>query len=188
MAQQDHADQCPPDILSEAIATVRADDQRGLEQIELLLKTYSHDARLHFLRGSLLASQQRYGDARQAMQMAIQIAPDYAVARFQLGFLELTSGDAGAAEVTWGPLERLAPDDPLRLFCTGLRHLIRDEFAPAIETLAAGMTLNTENPALNGDMQLIIDKSRELMRGQGEEPTSSAHLLLQQYSAKATRH
>ena len=190
MAQQDDAKECPPDKLSSAIEAARDDDRRGLKEIELLLETFPHDARLHFLRGSLLASQQHYGEARKAMQEAIDIAPDFAVARFQLGFLELTSGDAAAAENTWAPLDQLAPDNPLRLFCIGLRHLIRDEFGATVETLTEGMALNTENPALNGDMQLIIDKARELIRaqGEGEEPTSSAHLLLQQYSAKNTRH
>jgi hypothetical protein len=36
--------------------------------------------------------------------------------------------------------------------------LIRDEFADCIRSLEHGMALNTDNPALNVDMQLIVDR------------------------------
>ncbi len=124
------------------------------------------------------------------MAEAVAIAPAYAIARFQLGFLELTSGDAAAAVSTWGPLGQLPQGDPLRLFSQGLQHLARDEFETAIELLERGVAANTEIPALNGDMRLIIDKTNET-RVQGpaaEEPMSSAHMLLQQNAAKATKH
>ena len=190
MAQVDDRDECPADLLTGAMTLLGASDAKGLQRLEELIKDFPMDARLHFLRGSLLAGQQRYGEAHRSMAEAVAIAPAYAIARFQLGFLELTSGDAAAAISTWGPLGQLPDGDPLRLFSLGLQHLIRDEFETAIGLLERGIAANTENPALNGDMRLIIDKTDEA-RVQGptaDEPTSSAHMLLQQYAAKSTKH
>ena len=183
-------DECPAAELAAAVDALKNDTDRGLERVEELLDTYGRDARLHFLRGSVLAGMGRFGEAHQAMRAAVDIAPDYAVARFQLGFLEFTSGDAAAATATWQRLQQRQPDDALRLFALGLQSLARDEFAQAVATLELGITRNTENPAMSRDMQLIIDTAREKLGevSPADEPTSSAHLLLQQSAAKATKH
>ena len=182
--------ECPANLISGAVSAVGKDQIRGLAQIESLVLDYPYDARLHFLRGSLLAGLQRYGEAHEAMSRAVKIAPQYAVARFQLGFLELTSGDPAAAEVTWSPLQDLSPDDALRIFVLGLNHLIRDEFGQAIDVLTEGIAKNVENPTISNDMQLIIEKAGEALGAQQstDEPISSAHLLLQQYASKMTKH
>ncbi len=41
-------------------------------------------------------------------------------------------------------------------------HLIRDEFAQAIERMEAGIVLNEENLPLNNDIRLLIDQCRSL--------------------------
>lgn len=188
MSQAD-ATQCPDDILSRAIAAARADELGGLISVTNLVGDYPSDSRLRFLQGSLLAGLQRYDDARVAMAKAVAIAPDYAIARFQLGLLELTSGDAAAAQATWRRLDALPSDDPLRVFKQGLIHLIRDEFQAAVERLKEGIALNTENPLLNQDMQLVIERLGAEASAQSDaEPISAAHLLLQRYSDDTTKH
>ena len=190
------APECPPELLSEALEAMRTDDVDGLRRLDALIERYGLDARLHFLRGSLLAGLKRYGEAHAAMARAVEVAPGYALARFQLGFLELTSGDSAAADATWRPLQDIDPDNPLGHLVRGLQHLARDEFEPAIAALSAGMARNADNPALNADMQLIIDELKAKLGGQGDqsgqggeaEPTSSAQLLLQQQAAKPTKH
>ena len=183
-------DECPPEQLTEALALIQHDDEKGLERLEALLGDYPRDPRLHFLKGSVLAGVRRYDEGLQAMRTAVQIAPGYAIARFQLGFLELTSGQALAAEETWLPLEALPADNPLQLFARGLKHLARDEFERAEADLREGMRLNRELPQLNNDMQLILDNIAGLDKGPpgDDEPVSSAHMLLQQYAAKPTKH
>jgi hypothetical protein len=120
----------------------------------------------------------------------VDLAPDYAIARFQLGFLLLTSGESHAAQEAWGPLHALPADNYLRLFVMGLCHLIRDEFNDVINVLQDGMARNRDNPAMNRDMQLIIDEVRAKLSGQdrGTAPISSVDFLLQQAAMKATRH
>lgn len=181
---------CPPERLTELVKIVGDDDDRGLIQIELLLVDFPADPRIHFLRGSVLAGRQLYAEGREAMAKAVEIAPGYEIARFQLGFLELTSGDPGAATATWAPLHDLEPDHYLRRFVTGLEHLARDEFPEAISALRDGIARNPENPLMSTDMQRIIEEVEAKLGDQEakEEPVSSAHLLLQQYAAKPTRH
>lgn len=182
------AEQCPPEELAAVIATVRVDEPAGLSAVEALAKTYPGDARLPFLLGSVLASQRRYGEARVAMTAAVDLAPDFAIARFQLGLLELSSGLAVEAEQTLAPLERLPQDAPLRLFARGLVHLIRDEFPQTLELLRRGIELNRDIPVVNNDMQLIIDTlTSGVTPPPADDPISPTHLLLQQF-AKTTKH
>jgi hypothetical protein len=182
------ADQCPPEDLAAAMAALRADDQAGLSAVEALARRFPGDARLLFLQGSVLAELRRYDEARAAMTAAVDVAPDFAIARFQLGLLELTSGLPVEAEATWGPLKRLPQDAPLRVFAEGLAHLIRDEFPQTVTLLRRGIALNGEIPILNRDMQLIIDAlTSDNLPPVPDEPVSSTHLLLQQF-VKPTKH
>lgn len=182
--------ECPAGLLADAAAVIEEDDDRGLAEVDRLLREYPLDPRLHFLRGSLLAAMQLYEEGHAAMLKSVEIAPHFAIARFQLGFLELTSGDGAAAEATWQPLDELAPEDPLRLFSVGLRHLIRDEFGKAIDFLREGMAHNRDNPALNNDMRMIIDEARTKIDTSGAEaePMSLTQLALKQSAAKSTKH
>ena len=52
--------------------------------------------------------------------MAVALAPDFLIARYQLGFFELTSGEVDNALATWGPLLRLPEDNYLRQFVEGM--------------------------------------------------------------------
>lgn len=169
-----------------------ADDE--LARTDRLLVEYPLDARLHFLRGSLLAGVGRQIEALPALRQAVELAPDFAIARFQLGFFLLTSGEPADALSVWGPLAMLPKDHYLRLFVAGLTHLIRDEFEEVVRYLDQGMAANEENPPLNRDMQLIIDKVRTLGTGEadgtpgGDDSVSATSFLLHQFGAKPTKH
>ena len=179
---------CPDDRLTGLIA-LAGDDVRGTRELDTLLGQYPKDPRLLFLKGSLLAGRQDYAGARAAMRHAVDLAPDYAIARFQLGLLLLTCGEPHAAQEAWGPLHALPADNCLRLFVLGLNHLIRDEFDDTIRLLKEGMAQNRDNLPLNRDMQLIVDEVRGKLSEQGREaPASSVDFLLQQAALKATRH
>jgi len=180
---------CPDERLSALVASVTADARMGMQQLEETLRAYPGDARLHFLKGSLLAGDQDYAGARAEMRRAVDLAPDYAVARFQLGFLLLTSAEPYAAEEAWGPLHALPEGHFLRLFVEGLSALIRDRFSDTIRLLQDGIARNRENPAMNRDMQLIID---EVRKKRDADPAggaaSTVDLLLQQAAIKASKH
>lgn len=181
---------CPDDKLSRITVSLGTRIGIGARDLDVLLLEYPNDARLHFLQGAIAASAQDFATARASMRRAVDLAPDYAIARFQLGFLLLTSGEPHAAQEVWGPLDALPADNYLRLFATGLRHLIRDEFDDTIQLLREGMARNLENPAMNRDMQMIVDKVRESSKNgdRSDAPTSSVDFLLQQAALKSRLH
>lgn len=184
---------CPDDTIGSIIRQLQIDDAGGLATIASMQISYPLDPRLHFLKGSVLAGLQRYDEGRSAMARAIEIAPDYALARFQLGFLDLTSGRAVDAIGVWQPLFNLPEDEPLRIFAEGLTNLAGDNFAEARRLLTKGIELNVENPLISADMQLILDEIKDGTPAHSTEPvavpgqsapSSAAHMLLQQYELK----
>lgn len=168
--------------------------------LENALSKYNDDPRVHFLQGSTLAAMGRLIEAHAALSCAIDIAPDFHIARFQLGFFQLTSGESDNALKTWAPLDGLTKEHYLRIFVIGLRHLVRDELTECITMLTKGISLNEENEPLNTDMQLIISQVTPLIDANagekfdsgvanqdGSDEASLTSILLQQ-SVQNTRH
>lgn len=178
---------CPDETIAALVAMLQQDEPAGLAELKNLVDRFQGDARLHFLQGSMMASHKDYEGARKAMRRAVDLAPDFTIARFQLGFLQLTSGDTWSAQETWGPLHSLAEGHYLRCFVDGLCHLIRDEFPEAISKLEQGRAANDENLPLNTDMALVLDEMRLKGMSSGHG-VSSAQMLLQQASLRSTRH
>jgi tetratricopeptide (TPR) repeat protein len=180
---------CPNDKLGALTLKIQKEPASGMKELDALLTEYPNEPRLHLLKGSLLAGGQDYASARTAMRRAVDLAPDYAIARFQLGFLLLTSGEPHAAQEAWGPLHALPESNYLNIFVRGLCHLIRDEFDDTVRLLQEGIDRNTENAPMNADMQLIIDEVRRKQAAGGTGAAVSAvDQLLQQSALRSTRH
>lgn len=181
-------DLCGDAELQELMAAIESSEVDEIARIDRALARFPEDPRLHFLRGSVLAGIGRPIEALAALKSAVALAPDFAIARFQLGFFQLTSGEAADALGTWGPLALLPDGHYLRLFVAGLTHLIRDEFAQTVSTLRAGIAANEENPPLNRDMQLIIERVEQIMEapsdGASDQAMSATSLLLDQLGAR----
>ncbi len=156
--------------------------------MERLLADYPEDPRLHFLYGSTLITAGRMIEAHRALSRAVELAPDFAIARFQLGLFQLTSGEAGAALETFGRLDGLPDGHYLRSFVDGLRCLVRDDFAGTIESLRKGIGRNSENPPLNNDMQMVIDRCIPLLGAARGDPgggaVSETALILGQFAER----
>lgn len=182
---------CSDEEMNQLLAAMQSDAPDELGFAERLIDAYPEDARLHFLRGSLLAGSGRPIEAHASLSRAVALAPDFALARFQLGFFELTSGEAARALATWEPLNVLPEDHYLAHFVAGLRQLIADRFAEATAALQAGIAVNDENPPLNRDMQLIIDECAALTSAapaaKPEAEASATSFLLDQFG-KGTTH
>jgi len=179
---------CDDNELQELMTAMQSDDRDEMVRMDRLIAAYPEDPRLHFLRGSVLASIGRPIEALSSLRKAVELAPDFAIARFQLGFFQLTSGEAVDALATWGPIVLLPEGHYLRSFVGGLTHLIRDEFDETVLRLNEGIAANEENPALNRDMQLIIDQVVEIQRtappsdGENDGSASATSFLLDQFS------
>jgi tetratricopeptide (TPR) repeat protein len=183
---------CDDEKLNELRAALESGTKDDLERTDFLLAEFPDDGRLHFLRGSILVGIGRPIEALPALRKAVELAPDLVIARFQLGFFLLTSGDAAEALSVWGPLALLPADHYLRLFVGGLTHLIRDEFDETVRLLREGIEANSENPPLNRDMALIISDVERLNFSPSVEPgpedVSATSLLLGQFAPKRTTH
>jgi tetratricopeptide (TPR) repeat protein len=180
---------CSDEEMVQLLQAMQSDAADELMLAERLIDAYPEDARLHFLRGSLLAGSGRPIEAHASLSRAVALAPEFALARFQLGFFELTSGEAARALATWEPLHTLPADHYLAHFVTGLRHLIADRFAETIAALEAGIAVNEENLPLNRDMQLIIDECTGLAERKPTEPVeeaSATSFLLDQFGRGTT--
>lgn len=183
------------DAAIEQLLAIAADSDAGVREADRLLAAHPEDPRLHFLKGSLLIGLSRHLEAHAEMSRALEIAPGYDIARFQLGFFELTSGEADAALSTWGRLGLLPDGHYLRSFVEGLQHLIADRFGECISSLRTGIAANHENVPLNGDMELIICQCESILSGQagastGEsgEAVSATSLLLGGFGAAGRKH
>lgn len=181
---------CGEADLQDLMAAMQSDERDELVRADRLIRAHPEDPRLHFLRGSILAAIGRPIEALSSLKKAVELAPDFAIARFQLGFFQLTSGEAVDALATWGPIALLPDGHYLRFFVGGLTHLIRDEFPETIARLNEGIAVNEENPALNRDMQLIINQVMEIQRtaAMGEKddgPASATSFLLDQFSGRS---
>ena len=183
---------CANDEMQQLIDALRRDDGDALGLSERYIDAYPDDARLHFLRGSILAGGGRPIEAHASLSRAVALAPDFALARFQLGFFELTSGEAVRALATWAPLATTLPDDHhLRRFVTGLDHLVHDGFDAAADALRVGIAANDENPVLRRDMAVVVVKCVETSvpetASTGQE-ASATSFFLDQFSDRGTTH
>jgi hypothetical protein len=179
---------CPEDLMKNMLVRIAQDQDGGVAEVGRVLGDFPNDPSLLFLYGSLAAGQRDYATACDAMRRAIDVAPAFHIARFQLGLLLLTSGEAITAQETWGPLHSLPSGHYLRVFVNGLHRLILDDFSEAVRLLEEGIALNHENAPMNRDMQMIVDEVRSKQMTGGPEGTSSVDLLLRQAALKPTKH
>jgi tetratricopeptide (TPR) repeat protein len=134
-------------------------NDRHEDSMRLLKRTlhaFPTSARARYLLGAEHAQIGLYDRAVAEMTEAVKLDPSLAVAHFQLGLLHVTAGRVREAEAAWLPLDRLSPDDPLRLFKSAMLHLVRNEFAACIENLQAGIARNRLNKPLNDDMRRLL--------------------------------
>jgi predicted Zn-dependent protease len=118
-----------------------------------------------FMLGSEYAQLGLMDEAKANMGRALARAPDYAIARFQLGMLHLTSGEVEHARAAWAGLDALPASHPqayLAAFHRGMLHLMADDFDAAVAALKDGLAQNAENEPLNGDMRRVIDAIEHL--------------------------
>lgn len=139
-------------------ATRNGDSGRSLVYLKEAGGRAESTEQVHLLLGSEYAQIGLLEEARAHFQRSLEINPDFAIARFQLGLLYLTSGQPQPALDVWSPLAALGNSHPLQIFHKGLQHLIRDEFSDCVQCLEAGIAANLENPPLNVNMQLVIER------------------------------
>ncbi len=144
----------------------------------------------HYLRATNFADVGRYELAEACYTACLTRAPDFAIARFQLGLMQVTGGRPTLGQATWEMLLMLPDDDCLKLFAQGFTLLLAEQWGPAREAITRGIECNAANAPLNDDMRGVLERMA-LARAQfadaetdgktDEEAASGAHFLLGAY-------
>jgi tetratricopeptide (TPR) repeat protein len=140
----------------------------------------------HFLAGSEHANAGNIELAEAAFARAVLLAPEFALARYQLGLLQFSSQRAALAFVTWQPLFGLPSADPLGHFVRGFEALARDSFGEAIAHYREGLACNDINQAMASDILQVVEAVEQL-RGSEKAATADSdarHVLLAGYAKR----
>jgi protein O-mannosyl-transferase len=112
---------------------------------------YMRLATAHSRRGEL-------PDAIEALRTAVQLAPDYAAARRQLGDAELAAGQLDAASSTYAAAARLDPNSPPPLNDLGVAYARQGKLDRATETFAEALRLEPANRSALQNMAMALQK------------------------------
>ncbi|HEX8029262.1 MAG TPA: hypothetical protein VF491_12400 [Vicinamibacterales bacterium] len=116
----------------------------------------------HFLAAGELAQTGRMQEAEGAYATAVLLAPDMAIARYQLGLLQFATDRLALALTTWQPLLALGEDDFMRRFAQGFFAMAAEDVPEAQAQFRAGLALNTVNPPMNRDIERVLASLDEI--------------------------
>ena len=160
-------------LIKDALAASRANDRaRAIELFTQASIAAPGWAMPHLLIGSEYAASGEIDKAELALANAVLLDPRFAIARYQLGLLQFSSGRAAHALVTWQPLLSLGESDPLTHFIRGFAALAQDAFADALANFRAGLARDNPNPAVASDIEKIIARITEVQAASGSAAAS----------------
>ncbi|MDM4772926.1 lipopolysaccharide assembly protein LapB [Solimonas sp. SE-A11] len=131
------------------------------------------DARAHFMLAAEHAELGLYDRAEEGMRRAIDLDGSLHTARFQLGLLQYSRGDATSAADTWIELEKLGDRDPLNLFKSALVYIQGGSFAQAIQELESALEASDANPALKNDIAKVLTNVRGKLADEQAAPAAT---------------
>ncbi len=177
----------PPDYLPDLLQQIQAIEGDRPSTVSLLIaaaQEHAQDARPLLLLGAELIHAGALDQGEAALVEALRRDSTFAIARFQLGLLQVTRDRPDDARATWAPLDDLDTNDPLRLFKTGLELLVQGRPAEARPWLERGIEHNQSNQPLNRDMRMVLGQVDAMTSG-GSPPASPEtpqdHFLISSY-------
>ncbi|MFZ6781033.1 hypothetical protein ACO0LD_29715 [Undibacterium sp. Ji83W] len=167
------------DVLQEALRVSQANDgPAAISLFQQALTLNPQSAATYCLLGAEYITLGQIAESEAAYANALVLAPDFHVARFQLGLLQFTSARVAVALLTWQPLLALGDDKALKLFVMGFAHMAQDEFETAVNYFERGIVLNADIPPLNIDIQRVISEIRSLQEKSELHATTSTNTTL----------
>lgn len=159
-------------------ATQRSEFDRADALLHSAMQLDPSSAIPYFLLGANAAQLHRNDEAEAAFMKCLQRAPDFAVARFQLGLLQLTNARAAVALITWEPLLALEETSYFKCFVQGFVQILAGDAPGAESRIREGLALNGDNAALNRDMEGVLQRLAQQVETSTEtasaEPPSTA--------------
>lgn len=175
-------------------AAKSADAATTITLLQDLLQQAPGHAGAHCMLAAEWVSQGKLDEGEASYARALVIAPEFVVARFQLGLLLFSSSRVAMAMLIWRELLSLPENNPYRLFTEAYIALANDAFDEAIRLFESGKANNPDNPPLNHDADLCLARLRELMKNTASSTTSEIeesgehHVLLSNYLQFNTSH
>lgn len=143
-----------------------------------------HSAIPHFLAAAEHAAAGDVEAAEAAFANAVLLAPEFALARYQLGLLQFSTGRAAVALLTWAPLLALERGIALGHFAQGFAALARERLEESLEHFGEGLACQDANPAVAGDVRQVVQAVEGLLAAgrQEDAPEDTVqHVLLSAY-------
>lgn len=136
----------------------------------------------HFLIASEHAAAGNQPAAECAFANAVLLAPDFELARYQLGLLQFSAGRAAVALVTWQPLFGLGPHASLGRFVRAFAALAQDRLQEALALFGAGLACDELNAAVASDVRKVTAGLRALLSSSEDGAPGEEHVLLAAYA------
>ncbi|GLQ92653.1 tetratricopeptide repeat protein [Dyella acidisoli] len=183
-----NASRCDSAVIDHITLLMQTSDEEALTAIDDAMTQSPSDARLHLLRGAMLAHQARYDEAITALSRAVVLNPTLHMARFMLGYLEIVGNRPTEAIAIFSPLTADHGDEAIRLFATGLVNLLENRLTLAAKNLQAGLDLSPASHPLGGYVHSVLEGIKETL-GRRNDASQTAptiepganHFLLADY-------
>lgn len=107
--------------------------------------------------------------AEAGFREAVALAPDFAMARFQLAQLLLTRGATAESRAMFAPL--ISRDDAVGRYAAALSAAASEDAPTAIAALREGLAMPQEIPALASDMERLLERLSGLGEAEAASPT-----------------
>ncbi|WP_444925669.1 hypothetical protein ACJJIQ_14590 [Microbulbifer sp. ANSA003] len=157
MMSQENSNLDPEELLHCAMAASAAmQHDRAIDLFKRSIEGEAHPAK-HLMLAAEYAQVKLFDRAIQGMKKAIEMEPLLWVAHFQLSQVYLVSQKIAEAREVWQYLAS-SPEAPdyFQLFSSGLLLITEEKYPEGIQLLEKGKEKNNENPALNSDIDKII--------------------------------
>ena len=173
-------------LMQDALAATRRDDLDHSEALLSQAATLAPGAAMpHYLRATNHAHAGRFELAEASYMACLNRAPEFAIARFQLGLLQASGGRPAVAHASWEPLLALPDEHALKLLALGLLALLAEDWATARRLIAQGIAANHDNEPLNDDMRGVLARidhaQAEAERTGVAAEGADAHFLIDSY-------
>lgn len=112
--------------------------------------------------------------AENAFKSAVDLVPDFPMARFQLGQLYLVKNKAGDAKDVLTPLTLFPDGQAITNYSKALVAVANNELEAAVSHLEAGLECDQEIPALTVDMRAMLNNLRLFSADVDSKPSISA--------------
>lgn len=163
----------------------KGDHANAMSMLKTLIERDPNNLHGNYLLAAEHAQIGMMDRAETGFRRAVELGPDFPMARFQLGQLLLLKGDNPGASEVFAPLAQSSDETALTAYARGMKAAADNDGAEAVRQFQIGLGRNQDIPVLATDMQRALDNL--LAAGLGEAapqtgtPAGAAPLYLSNY-------